>query len=207
MTRRPFSRAPDSRRAALIAATQDIIAERGLQGTNVRDIAARAGVTGGLIRHYFAGKDDLIQATYRQTMSDLTGLTRAAIASYDAPPKARLARFIRASVTVPVVDPRVLSLWASFISTIQTDPDMAAIHREAYLDFRSIVETLVAEVFAAEDRSITLPQRESYAIAINGILDGLWIEGCLAGELFDGDQLEQAARQSIEAILGLKLND
>jgi AcrR family transcriptional regulator len=53
VTRRSYSRATEAeRREDLIAATLDCIADVGIQGATVRQIAARAGVTGGLIRHY-----------------------------------------------------------------------------------------------------------------------------------------------------------
>ena len=39
-------------------------------------------------------------------------------------------------------------------------------------------------------------------IAVNGLLDGLWLEGCLAGELFEKDELVDIALTSIEALLG-----
>ena len=43
------------------------------------------------------------------------------------------------------------------------------------------------------------------AIAINGLLDGLWLEGCLAGELFEESELVGIALTSIETLLGLSL--
>lgn len=207
MTRRSFSRAPDARRAALVAAAQESIAERGLQGATVRDIAQRAGVTSGLIRHYFTGKDEMIQAAYRHTMEAMTGLTREAIEDETLSPKTRLRHFLRACVTAPVVDPRTLSLWASFISTIHADPAMAGIHREGYLEFRHLLEGLIRDVFAVEGRPLTAAESERHAIAVNGVLDGLWIEGCLAGDLFDENQLVDAATISVEAILDLTLTE
>ncbi|WP_375688574.1 TetR family transcriptional regulator C-terminal domain-containing protein [Pseudooceanicola sp. LIPI14-2-Ac024] len=207
MSRKAFSREPESRRAALIEATLDAVAARGLQGATVRDIAERAGVTNGLIRHYFSGKEEMIQAAYRHTMTTMTDATRAAITDEGRSPGARLRAFIQANLTPPVVDPRTLSLWASFISTIHADPAMAAIHREAYLDFRHTLEALIREVCAAEGRTLDPAVSEGFAIAINGVLDGLWVEGCLAGDLFDPDQLIEAATRSVEAILDLTLND
>ena len=53
----------ESRRAALIAATQSLVAEGGPEAATVRAIAARAGVTVGLIRHYFQSKEELIRAS------------------------------------------------------------------------------------------------------------------------------------------------
>ena len=37
------------------------------------------------------------------------------------------------------------------------------------------------------------------------VLDGLWLEGCLAGELFGDSELVEIALTSIETLLGLRL--
>ena len=64
-TRARFVReSADVRRQAMIDATARCLAERGVGGTSVRAICARAGVSSGLLTHYFAGVDALILATY-----------------------------------------------------------------------------------------------------------------------------------------------
>lgn len=47
--------------AALIAATTELIIERGL-AVSVRDVASRAGVNHGLVHAYFRDKDAMVQA-------------------------------------------------------------------------------------------------------------------------------------------------
>ena len=54
---------PDARRADLIAATARVLAREGTGGASVRAIAVEAGVSPGLVGHYFAGIDALIAAT------------------------------------------------------------------------------------------------------------------------------------------------
>lgn len=56
----------DDKRSAILAATLDLIAERGFHGTPMSQVAKRSGVSTGIIYHYFEGKDDLIHALYRQ---------------------------------------------------------------------------------------------------------------------------------------------
>jgi TetR/AcrR family transcriptional regulator, regulator of cefoperazone and chloramphenicol sensitivity len=51
-----------SARARLIEATRRLVAERGFD-VSVRQIAAEAGVTHGLVLHHFGGKDGLIAQT------------------------------------------------------------------------------------------------------------------------------------------------
>ncbi|HEV7437313.1 MAG TPA: TetR family transcriptional regulator C-terminal domain-containing protein [Pseudorhizobium sp.] len=202
MTRRSYSRATETeRREDLIDATLDCIAEAGIQGATVRQIAARAGVTGGLIRHYFATKDQMLQAAYRQLMDGITEITKAAAEGADT--KIRLRRFIVANVTPPVTDSRTLSLWAAFISHIPLDPAFAAIHRESYVSFLAALEELLVAFFAERGRIVSQQECRAYAIAVNGLIDGLWLEGTLAPDLFKNEELSETAIASVEAMLRL----
>lgn len=202
VTRRPFSRATEAeRREDLIAATLDCIAEVGIQGATVRQIAARAGVTGGLIRHYFESKDQMLQAAYRQLMNGITEITKTAAEGADA--KTRLRQFIVANVTPPVTNSRTLSLWAAFISHIPLDPAFAAIHRESYLAFLAELEALLVGFFAERNRVVSARDCRHHAFAVNGLIDGLWLEGTLAPDMFRDEELAEMAIKSVEAMLRL----
>lgn len=201
--RRSYHRASEAeRRDDLIAATLDCIAEVGIQGATVRQIAERAGVTGGLIRHYFTTKDQMLQAAYRQLMSGITQTTKAAAEGVDA--RARLRHFIVANVTPPVTDSRTLSIWAAFISHIPLDQAFAAIHRESYLAFLAELEALLTAFFAERNRIVDKMQCRAYAIALNGLIDGLWLEGTLAPDMFKDQEIAEMAISSVEALLRLE---
>lgn len=199
MTRRDFHRGTEAeRRHDLIEATLDCISEAGLQGATVRQIATRAGVTAGLIRHYFASKDIILQEAYKVLIARLTEKAK----NLEGTPEQRLSDFIFVNLTEPVANSRSLSLWAAFISRVSVDPALAAIHREGYLSFRAELEELLADFLAGRGAPVTPARIRALAIAINGILDGLWLEGCLAGELFGESELVSIAFSSVEALIG-----
>lgn len=201
MARRTFHRAPEAeRRHDLIEATLDCIAEYGLEGATVRQIAIKAGVTAGLIRHYFQSKEHILQEAYRIVIARLT--EKAERVTGD--PETRLRDFIVINLTEPVANSRSLSLWASFISRVSVDPELAAIHREGYLSFRNALESLLADFLSARGADASPERCRRLAIAINGLLDGLWLEGCLAGELFGKSELVEIALGSIETLIGLR---
>jgi AcrR family transcriptional regulator len=203
MTRRSFHRAPEAeRRQDLINATLDCISELGLQGATVREVATRAGVTPGLIRHYFSSKDQMLQAAYREVMTGMTSKVADAADKGQSSARARLHDFIVANLTPPVADGRALSLWAAFISHVRVDPDFAEIHRESYLAFRSVLEALVADVLTEAGQAADTKRCQELAIAINGVIDGLWLEGTLVGDLFSETPLPGIAVRSVEVLLG-----
>lgn len=59
-TEKPIS----DKRAAILDATLRLISRHGFHGTAMAKVAAEAGVSAGIIYHYFAGKDDLIDELY-----------------------------------------------------------------------------------------------------------------------------------------------
>ncbi|TPW29913.1 TetR family transcriptional regulator C-terminal domain-containing protein [Pararhizobium mangrovi] len=204
MTRRPFRRqSGDERRAALVAATIECIAEHGMHGASVREIAAQAGVSNGLIRHYFADKDSMVREAYRATMEEMTVMAREAATASSGSPRERLRLFVVANLTPPVLDAKRLTLWAGFIGIVHQDDRMAAIHDEAYAGFRAEVEQMVREVFAEAGRTGDAARS---AIKINALIDGLWLEGSLAPDLFADSSLGEMGVESVEAILDLPLS-
>ena len=52
----------ENSRMALIIAAGELFAENGVSGTNVRSIAAKAGVNVALINYHFGNKDGLVNA-------------------------------------------------------------------------------------------------------------------------------------------------
>jgi AcrR family transcriptional regulator len=54
-------RGRDQVRAAVLAATRDLVAERGLDRFSVRDIAARAGINHALVHRYFGTKAGVVE--------------------------------------------------------------------------------------------------------------------------------------------------
>lgn len=191
----------EARRDALIVAAMDLVAEGGPEAATVRAIADRAGVTPGLIRHYFSSKEELTRAAYRRLMEWLTRDSAEVLLQGDKGPKARLAAFVTASLTPPVVDPRRLSLWAGFLNALRTDPAMRDVHEQGYRIYRDILENLIA----ALGRNASPEQCRRDAIACNAVIDGLWLEGSALPEGFAEGELESIGLAAISAILAIDL--
>ena len=56
-------------KADILAAAERLFAERGVLGVSVRDVAGAAGVTHGLVHHYFGSKDDLAAEVIRAALA------------------------------------------------------------------------------------------------------------------------------------------
>lgn len=197
MTRAAFKREDSGvRRQALIAATADTLAEQGVAGASVRMICARAGVSPGLLRHYFNGIDALIAETYRTVTERVDAAHAAAVAEAGSDPRARLIAYLTASFRPPVADPSLLATWLAFWSLVKTDATIAAIHAETYRGYRVELEALLA------DCGLGAAERGSAAIALTALIDGLWLELTLDPTTFSADQAGTMAIRWLDALLG-----
>lgn len=200
--RRAYRReSEETRRADLIAAAQELVAEGGAEAATVRAIAARAGVTPGLIRHYFQTKDDLIRAAYMSLMDGMTAKGADALEGVGALPEERLAAFVSASLRPPVLDMGSVVLWAGYMYKVRVDLDLRAAHETAYLSYRNILQSLIA----ALPRDASEAQLRAEAIACNALIDGLWLEGSILSHTFAPGEIVTTGLRSVGAILGVDL--
>ena len=188
--RRPYVRdSEDARREALVAAVLDLVADGGTEAATLRAVAARAGVTPGLVRHYFGDKDGLMRAAYGRMMAGMVAPCLAAAEAAGTDAVARLRAFLAAAVEPAALDGRVVALWAAYIHRTRHDPAMRAAHEAGYLAFRNALEGLIAALPAA--------------IAVNALLDGLWLEGGLLPQGFAPGEVQRLALTAAARLLDL----
>lgn len=84
-------------RARIRDAALGLFAERGMDGTTIRDVARAAGVSGGLIRHHFGSKDDLRAACDSYALDQIMRFKEQAVLD------GRLADPVFMSATQPTV--------------------------------------------------------------------------------------------------------
>ena len=83
---------------ALLAAASTEFAAQGYDGTSIRDIAARAGVSLSALYHYYPGKQALLAAILHEGMDDYLARCQAALAAVGPAPQQRLAALVAATV-------------------------------------------------------------------------------------------------------------
>lgn len=91
---RPKTEDPEAR-AQILAAAEQLFAERGLTGVAIREIASEAGVNGAMIHYYFGNKDGLYEAIIENAASKVRALIADATGSKGAV-KERLTGFVNA---------------------------------------------------------------------------------------------------------------
>jgi AcrR family transcriptional regulator len=173
-----FTRAdPDERRRSLVVATARCLARLGVGGTSVRAICAEAGVSPGLLRHYFGGVAQAIAEAYRWTGSRVEQALAEAVAAAGDDPRERLMAYLTASFRPPIADPELLATWLAFWSMTPADPAIGALHAEVYGEFRRGIEHLILALRPGVDARLP-------AVALTALIDGLWLELSLGNAPF-----------------------
>ena len=192
--RQAFTReSADARRSDLIEATAACLAEHGLAGTNVRAICAKAGVSPGLLRHYFGGIDDLVAATYKATSERMDAIFAGAVDDAGGDPRGRLLAYLTASFRPPVTDPELLGAWTAFWALSRNDARMATIHAESYAGYRARLGELLVACGARD--------AERLAIMLTAMVDGLWLELSLDVTSFGAAAAVEMVERAVEAFV------
>jgi AcrR family transcriptional regulator len=74
----------DQRRAQIARAFQRLLAAEGFTGVSFSRLAAEAGISVGLIQHYFAGKDVLLRFAYDDAVSRMSERVRVRVRDGEA---------------------------------------------------------------------------------------------------------------------------
>lgn len=171
-----------------------MLAREGAAGTSVRAIALEAGVSPGLVGHYFAGVDTLIAATYAHVEAQVSDAIDAALAKAGTQPRARLDAYVTASFAPPIASGELLATWIAFWSLARSRPGIARQHDEQYAQFRARLEGLLAACGVAP------AELRGAAIAVTALVDGLWLELCLSPGAFSAAEASAIARAQLDAV-------
>lgn len=173
---------PVVRRADLVAATVSCLARLGAKGATGREICRQAGVSHGMLRHYFRNPDNLLLETYEQLCEDMLAQLEAAALPYAADPREALHRYFVAVFSDDWAGPEIIGAWMVFWQQARSRADFAAVSDSFNLRQRALLERLAAGLAAGLSAgSGALPLADAIAL-LSAVLDGLWIEYYLSAE-------------------------
>lgn len=167
-------RISDIRRQELAEATLLTLQEHGFKGTTVQRVSERAGMSHGLVHHYFKTKTDMLEAAVRLTNARITveviRLLREAHSPYE-----RIVAVIEGNFASSVYSREITQAWASCCGEAAFNERFARI-------LRMIQRRLLSNLLW--DLKKLLPARDA-ALVANGVammIDGGWLRCALATE-------------------------
>jgi AcrR family transcriptional regulator len=177
------------RREQVVEAAFRVIARDGLAGTSMRSVAKEAGCTIGLINHWFASRDDLIEATFDRAIE--VELERAAAIASDP------TSYIEAARQFLPVDARrrdEAKIWIAFYAMVVCGTE--------HEDRRSARCRAVRKVMVEGLRSFRpLPACHDIVDRIFVLVDGIAINALLDPKRWTRIRQRAVLREGIEDIL------
>lgn len=183
------------RRQQLIHATMAAIDEVGLAEATIMRIARHAGVSAGIISHYFGGKDGLLEATMRQILTDLAdAVSVRRMALNDDSPKARISAIIEGNFDRTQVTGPAAKTWLAFWASSMHKP---MLQRLQHVNDRRLYANLCHQF----RRVLPHAEARKAARGLAAMIDGLWLRGALTPEGLDADEARYLAYHYLDQLL------
>jgi AcrR family transcriptional regulator len=196
--RRSYTRrfAPPVRRQLVLSVARDLILEKGLAATSLRDIARAAGVSTGTLTYHFGSLDELLLAVFREASKKQLDALYADLEA-DGTPMERLARLIDRFLAPATMDS--IKLWVDYSARAAHVPALYAWHSGEYAEWRLAIERLIKLGIESGDFAPVDPR--DVAIGLVALMDGFSIRLTSGPERLERD----AIRRVLETYLGDRL--
>ncbi|WP_214316895.1 TetR/AcrR family transcriptional regulator [Nonomuraea sediminis] len=191
----------EARRAEILAATARVVARKSVEGTRLADVAEEAGVSIGLIQHYFRNRERLIVETFQSAIEQARAEWRSYVANA-SDPVARLRELLTFCVTGKTPFSQAWGLWLEFYAASARDPGLR-LHVHSVMN---IWYALFAETIAAGVQAKRLHPRDPIEICLPRILatvDGLAIQALLGLYGMSEHNMEAALIRTVAVELGI----
>src|SRR5580765_2053132 len=184
------------RRAQLIEVTIDSLAEVGYVGTTLAEIARRAGVSPGLVAHYFGDKDSLLSGAFRTLARSLAARVRARLALAHSA-RGRVQAVIDTNLAPEEFDKRPGTAWLAFWGQV--------LHVEGLKRVQTAYQRRMLSNLRSDLRQM-IPGDEARTLAamIAAMIDGVWLRAALS-EWQEADS--ESARALLTAFVDARLKD
>ncbi len=184
----------EEKRGLILAAAVRVFARKGYHEARVGDIAEEAGVAHGLLYHYFASKEDLLEAVFRETWRELLERVRE-VEESGAPAQEQLRQVAAVLLRSWRRDPDLVRV---LVRDVARTPHMQRQVEEIGHAFAALERIVAGGQASGELRDDLDPRLASWIFygALEEILTG-WV----LGQLPDGDDEVARAEQTVVQVL------
>jgi transcriptional repressor BetI len=184
------------RRRQLIEATIASIHEIGFAGSSLSRISARAGVSTGIVHHYFADKAELLESTLRALGTHLR-LSVVRRLNAARTPTERLLAVLDGNLGADTFTPESVSAWLAFWAQVPTSPRLAQIQ---FVVISRLRDNLVHALKL-------MGRKDAVEIArvTEALIDGLWLRAAVSKDGPDCARARRLVLDYLNARLDMKL--
>ena len=181
------------RKRQLIDATIATIAEHGFGEATIARIARRAGLSPGIIAHYFGGKDALLAATMRHLLTELLRDATDRLKRAETPLE-RAEGVIAANFGPSQFNREVIAAWFAFWGEVPHAPELKRLNdvymRRTRANLKHALRAVVGE-----------PDADRIARVAACLIDGIWVRAALTEAAPDAEAASRMIMATIRAEL------
>jgi betaine-aldehyde dehydrogenase len=157
----------------LVEVTIDSLAELGYVGTTLAQIAVRAGVSPGLVAHYFGDKDGLLDAAFRSLARRVGDQVRVRLRQVSTP-RGRIQAVIDANLAPEEFEQRTGTAWLAFWGQVLQVPSLKRVQSVYQRRTLSNLRSSLKKLMPPEDA-------QRLAAMVAAMIDGVWLRAALSG--------------------------
>lgn len=176
------------RRTLIAAALMRVAARQGVEAVSLRHVATEAGVSPGMVQHYFRTKDEMMAFAMTVVRERSQARVTDAIAGLGEAPTPRLLLRTMVAALLPLSEESLADgrVALAFLAYAAVRPDVAAGMREDTEQMRAFVAGLISG-----------PRRNEYAAGVLALMEGLGVH------LLGGHYTAEQALAALDAHLDL----
>jgi AcrR family transcriptional regulator len=171
----PRRKLSDARRRQILKAAVQVIAEKGLCDTGIKDVADQAGTSPALVIYYFGKKDILLAEALAFADEQFYAQTADAVAEMTSA-RDRLVELVRCSCSVGEAEDDFdeWALWLDLWARAPRDPDVARDRAAMDRRWRTTIGEIVRQGQAAGEFAPV--DADAFALRLAALIDGLAIQ-------------------------------
>ncbi len=183
------------RKQQLIDATLQSIELHGIQSTTIVTVSRIAGVSSGIISHYFGGKQELLLATIRYLIRSLkTELLHHLRRVNPHDPAERLEAIVAANFSALHVSAQGSKAWLAFWAQSPHNPEFSRLQRANERRLHSNLKYAL--------RALVPPcHLDNASEEMAALIDGLWLRRTLSQSPISIETAQQICRQHLNALI------
>jgi len=183
------------RKQQLIEATLISVERHGLHHTTINTISGLAGLSSGLISHYFGGKQELIEATQRYLLDQLKQALISRTGAKNLLPLERLYAIVDTNFSELQRSRPVTKTWLSFWSQ--------AMHEQGLARLQHInSQRLYSNLLFSFKKLLPHAQAITAAKQTAAMIDGFWLRSALNPEpAREFEQAQTLCKAFIDAVI------
>lgn len=198
---------PNAQKERIAEAAWRVIRKEGIENASVRKIAAEAGVSPGILQHYFKTQTQLIvfamERVVQHVAQRIGGFYAGHFADHDKLTMEDAHKLLLH--LLPVNEEQLLEaeVWLALTVKSLHEPELQPISRDTYQSMQEVIQALLEQVGKAGQLQDGLHVREE-AVRLQMLLDALTFHRLVNPGAMTAEEMDKVLKQHLDSLSAFK---